>query len=91
MKKTTSSGKRRIVKVVFAGNYERKYEFYTDLDLDLGEYVVCDTARGYSIGKVVSVLALTTATKADKWIVQKVDHCGHMERMAARELEDLLR
>ena len=81
---------KRIVQVVFAGNYERKYDFFTDLDLQLGDFVVCDTFRGYSVAKVVSILALTTNTKADKWIVQVVDVVGHAERMRGRELADLL-
>lgn len=81
---------KRIVQVVFAGNYERKYDFFTDLDLQLGDFVVCDTFRGYSVAKVVSLLALTTNTKADKWIVQVVDVVGHAERMRGRELADLL-
>ena len=79
---TTSSAKRRVVQVVFAGNYERRYDFYTDLDLQLGDYVVCDTFRGYSVGKVVSVLALTTSTK--------VDVIGHAERMRDREIAEML-
>lgn len=81
---------KRIVQIVFAGNYEKRYDFYTDLDLQLGDFVVCDTFRGYSVGKVVSVLALTTKNKADKWIVQAVDVIGHAERMRDREISEML-
>jgi hypothetical protein len=81
---------KRIVRVSFAGNLERQYDFFTDLNLELGDFVVCDTFRGYSVGKVMSILALTTKTKADKWIVQLVDVMGHAERMKDRELAEML-
>ena len=81
---------KRIARVIFAGNYERQYDFFTDLDLKPDDLAVCDTFRGYSVGKVVSVLPLTTKTKADKWIVQPVDVMGHAERMKAREIAEML-
>jgi hypothetical protein len=79
----------KIVQVAFAGNYEVLYDFFTDLDsLQVGDPVVCDTSRGYSVGKVVRFVE--TSTKARSWIVQRVDAEGHRQRMAARELEEML-
>ncbi len=67
------------VQVIFAGNYEAKYDFKTDLELKIDDPVVCDTARGFSVGKVVGLLE--SSTKATNWIVQKVDVKGHQARL----------
>lgn len=90
---TTSSANRKIVQVAFAGNYEVLYDFFTDLDdLRVGDPVVCDTAQGYSVGKVAGFVE--TSTKATNWIVQRVDVEGHKKRMKerrlARELTEIL-
>ncbi|ABO49724.1 hypothetical protein Dred_1190 [Desulforamulus reducens MI-1] len=83
---------RKIVQISFAGNYEVLYDFFTDLDLQIGDPVVCHTVRGYNVGKVVGFV--DGSTKATNWIVQKVDVEGHMQRLAkirqAKELEELL-
>ncbi|MEW5952657.1 MAG: DUF4326 domain-containing protein [Bacillota bacterium] len=83
---------KQIVQVSFAGNLSYLYDFFTDLDLQEGDPVVCDTVRGYSVGKAVGFVE--TSTKATNWIVQKVDVEGHRARMkerrAAKELEELL-
>lgn len=79
----------RIAQVTFAGNNEVKYDFFTDLEnIQVGDPVVCDTARGYSIGKVVALIE--TSTKARSWIVQRVDVEGHKTRMEERQLADEL-
>jgi hypothetical protein len=69
----------KYVQIIFAGNYEAKYDFKTDLDLKVDDPVVCDTARGYSVGKVVGFVE--NSTKATNWIVQKVDVEGHQARL----------
>lgn len=80
---------KRIVQVTFAGNNEVKYDFFTDLNnLQVGDPVVCDTARGYSIGKVIGFVE--TSTKARSWIVQRVDVEGHRARMEERRLANEL-
>lgn len=83
---------KKIAQITFAGNNEVKYDFFTDLDnLQVGDPVVCDTIRGYSVGKVVGFLE--SSTKARNWIVQKVDVEGHKKRMEerlAKELEEML-
>lgn len=79
---------KRIVQISFAGNLSYLYDFYTDLDLTVGDPVVCDTIRGFSVGKVMGFVE--TSTKATNWIVQQVDVEGHKARMLARELEEML-
>lgn len=82
-------GMTKIAQVTFAGNNEVRYDFFTDIDnLQVGDPVVCDTARGYSIGKVVALIE--TSTKARSWIVQRVDVEGHRARMEERRLADEL-
>ena len=83
----------KIVQISFVGNMERLYDYFTDLgDLQRGDYVVCHTAQGYSIGRAVQYIA--TSTKADKWLVQRVDVAGHKARLErerlAKEIEDML-
>jgi len=83
---------KKIVQVTFAGNNEVRYDFFTDLDLNVGEDVVCHTVRGFGIGRVVG--HVETSTKARDWIVQKVDverYKALVERdRQAREIDDML-
>lgn len=74
----------KYAQVAFAGNLESLYDFKTDLELQIGDPVVCDTVRGFSVGKVIHLA--DTSTKATNWIVQKVDAEGHKARMEEREL-----
>jgi len=81
----------KIVQISFAGNTEVLYDFFTDLELQVGDPVVCDTVRGYSVGKAVAFIE--TSTKVTSWIVQKVDVEGHKRRLQRerdRELEEML-
>lgn len=79
----------KYAQVSFAGNMEVLYDFKTDLELLPGDPVVCDTARGFSVGKVVALAE--TSAKATNWIVQKVDVAGHKERLRQeKELDELL-
>lgn len=83
---------KRIAQITFSGNNEVKYDFFTDLNLQVGDTVVCDTVRGYSVGKVAGLLE--SSTKARAWVVQKVDVEGHRKRTErewlAKELEEML-
>jgi hypothetical protein len=82
---------KKIVQISFAGNKEVLYDFFCDMRLRIGDPVVCDTARGFSIGRVEGFVE--ESDKAEKWIVQKVDIKGHQERLrreAEKEMEDLL-
>jgi len=77
------------VQIAFAGNYEVLYDFFTDLDdIQVGDPVVCDTARGFSVGKVAGFIE--TSTKATKWIVQRVDVEGHKKRLERERLAEEL-
>ncbi len=83
----------KIVQVTFAGNNEVKYDFFTDVDnLQVDDPVVCDTARGLSVGKVAGFVK--TSTKARNWIVQRVDVEGYKKRIErerlAKELAEML-
>ena len=80
----------KIVQIVFAGNYEVLYDFFTDMSgLKPGAIVVCDTSRGYSCGTVVGFIE--SSTKAERWIVCVVPVETHQMRMAAvrRQAEEL--
>lgn len=78
----------KVVGVKFSGTYST-YAFKTDLDLKVDDLVVCDTSRGYSVGKVAGG---TDVSKATKWIVQKVDVAAFEARKAKEaELEKMLR
>ena len=83
---------KKIAQVTFAGNNEVRYDFFTDLDLKVGEDVVCHTVRGFGIGRVVGFV--DTSTKARDWIVQQVDverYKALVERdREAREIDDML-
>lgn len=62
----------KYAQIAFAGNMEALYDFKTDIgDLEIGDPVVCHTARGYSVGKVVKLIS--ESKKATDWIVQRVD------------------
>lgn len=50
------------------------YTFFTDLDLVKGDKVVVDTQYGLSVATVEGTSrSVTDATKATKWVVQKID------------------
>jgi hypothetical protein len=61
----------KIAKVEFKGTNYKHYDFLTDLDLKVGDTVVCDCTTGLNIAKVVEISSDSAA--ATRWIVQKVD------------------
>lgn len=71
----------KIVGVAFPGGYgtPKIYSFRTDLDLSVGDTVVCDTANGLTIGTVSDLEG--NEPKATKWIVQRVDLDAHKKRL----------
>lgn len=80
---------KKIVQVAFAGNHERLYDYFTDMgELESGDWVVCHTMSGYGVGRVVRYIE--TSTKAEKWIVQRVDVEGHRKRLESERLADEL-
>lgn len=78
----------RQVGVTFINTYggtSKQYCFKSDLDLQIGDKVVCDCSTGLSVGEVVNIHDEVT-TKATRWVVQKVDlteHKAKMERQRA--------
>ena len=74
------------------------YRFKADkaLPLEPNDYVVCDTARGFALGKVCSVVDAALLQGDDshawKWVVQKVDLSAHEARKAKEaEFADALK
>jgi len=74
----------KIVQIAFKGNYAKLYDYYTDLDVTVGEPVVVETGSTFSIGTVAGFI--TESKNARAWIVQKIDIEGHKDRTALREL-----
>lgn len=72
------------VEVIFAGNYEAKYSFLTDLVLSVGDQVVCDTSRGFSVGRVVGLEGDTS--KANRWVVCRIDEAAFREKVKLFEM-----
>lgn len=68
----------KVARVKFNGS-EKFYDFKTDLELSVGDLVVCDTAVGYSIGNVVTLAPLKEVDY--KWIVCKIDLTAHRQRL----------
>ena len=73
-----------IVQIVFKGNYAKLYDYFTDLDVKIGEPVVVETGSTFSIGTVAGFLS--ESKNARSWIVQKIDTEGHKARAELREL-----
>ena len=73
-----------IVQIVFKGNYAKLYDYYTDLDVKVGEPVVVETGSTFSIGTVAGFV--DESKNARSWIVQKIDIEGHKNRTELREL-----
>lgn len=66
--------------VVKFPNTSKQYYFMTDLDLETGDMVVCDTAVGVTVATIVR-LEEEVSPPATKWIIGKVDMAVHTKRM----------
>lgn len=76
----------KIVQIAFRGNYAKLYDYFTDLELAIGEPVVVETGSTFSVGTVAGFI--NESKNARAWIVQKIDVEGHNARQAWRELLD---
>jgi len=65
--------------VKFQGT-SKHYHFITDLDLQEGDTVVCDTAVGITVAAVIRIEE-EVSSLATKWIIDKVDIDTHKRRM----------
>lgn len=74
----------KIVQIAFKGNLAKLYDYFTDLDVVVGEPVVVETGSAFSIGTVQGFVL--ESKNARSWIVQKIDVDGHKQRVALREL-----
>jgi len=84
---------KKIAKVKFVGEI-KLYEFYIADDVaKANDTVVCDTARGYSVGviKEIREVADSFSGRATKWIVCKVDLEAHVKRIQREEHAKALR
>ncbi|OME55556.1 hypothetical protein BSK59_13860 [Paenibacillus odorifer] len=68
------------VAVVKHNNNTMEYVFKTDLDLESGDLVVCDTQRGYETARVLRTQEVK-CSDAKKWIVCKVDLGEHISKV----------
>ncbi|KAF6620567.1 hypothetical protein HFE03_07900 [Paenibacillus sp. EKM102P] len=69
----------KIAMVKHNGN-SKEYAFKTDINLNIGDLVVCDTANGYETGRVQNITDQDYwATK--RWIVSRIDTKSHVERV----------
>lgn len=60
----------------------KDYVFKCDIDVQEGDLVVCETARGYGVGKVVGEEVRESRRKiASAWIVSKIDLTAHKARL----------
>ncbi|MGV6935865.1 hypothetical protein ACWA2B_10160 [Paenibacillus sp. CMM36] len=57
------------------------YAFFTDIELNKNDLVVCDTQKGYETGRVLKVTNSVQGAKPTRWIVSKVDTKNHVERV----------
>lgn len=72
------------VEVIFSGNYEARYSFMTDLVLHVGDQVVVDTARGFSVGRVVGLEG--DESKATRWVYCVIDEKAFHEKLEMLEM-----
>ena len=70
---------RKVVSVAFQ-NGPKTYDYFTDLSLKTGDYVVVPAGSLFSVAIVKKLKE--TSQRAEKWVVQKVDIKGYHERLA---------
>ena len=74
----------KIVQIIFKGNHAKSYDYFTDLEVTVGEPVVVETGSTFSVGTVEGFVV--NSKNARSWIVQKIDVEGHKQRQELREL-----
>lgn len=80
----------KIARVSFRGNMEVLYSFMTDIEnLSPGDYVVCDTQNGPSVGRVHSFVAKDP--KANKKIILRIPYQEFRLQESMAELDALLK
>ena len=74
---------KKVALVRFEHSLKNYAFFNTDVTLEANDVVVCDTARGIAVGKVVCFVNEGTVTyrKANKYIIQKVNMADHFLRL----------
>jgi hypothetical protein len=80
---------KSIAVIEFPSGYKNYYFKNPIEDLEVGDYVVCDTSGGYSVGKVIGFK--DSSAQATKFIVQRVDLAAHQERVEKQKKIDELK
>ena len=79
----------KIARVSFRGNLEVLYSFLTDIEeLAPGDYVVCDTQNGPTVGRIQSFTAKDP--KATKKIILRIPYHEFQLKESMAELDALL-
>lgn len=78
----------KVASVKYIDGFPHKtYDFFTDIeDLRVGDTVVVDSVNGLGLAKVELVVKQSPYSKANKWIVQKVDLSSHEARIRKEKL-----
>ncbi len=74
----------KVARIAFKGNLAKLYDYFTDLEVAVGEPVVVETGSTFSVGTVQGFVSESKNARA--WIIQKIDVEGHKQRQALREL-----
>ncbi len=68
----------QIAKVIIYGAPAKSYDYYSDIDVEAGDYVLVPTPYGPKVAKVTKIVS--TSDKAEKLIIQKVDVKSYAKR-----------
>ena len=68
----------QIAKVILEGAPAKLYDYYSDLDMEVGDYVLVPTPYGPKVAVVKKVAS--ASDKAQKLVIQKVDAKGYVKR-----------
>lgn len=68
----------QIVKVILEGAPAKLYDYYSDLDTEVGDQHIVPTPYGPKVAVVKKVVS--ASDKAQKLVIQKVDVKGYVKR-----------
>ncbi len=68
----------QIAKVILEGAPAKLYDYFSDIDVEVGDYVLGPTPYGPKVAKVKKIVS--TSDKAQKLVIQKVDVKGYVKR-----------
>lgn len=68
----------KVVSVAFHNGGPRRYDYFTDIPLNVGDLVVVPAGSFYSVVTVKGIKE--KSSRAEKWVVQRVDLQAYEER-----------